>query len=418
MASDLIPPVPDDPSFGFVLKNWLFKMRRNVNQFAIDISTLVTEIAQAISPTNPLTSGNIATYVNTQTISNNYVADGTLTGTKLASATITGSNIANTTITASNIVNGTITGTQIANTTITASNIVNGTITGTQIANTTISDSNIVNATITGGKIASATITDGNIASLNADKITAGAIRGINVNAASHTTKGSYLTAALSGGETTVNVKDTIDFPTSGTVAVFDTLNDFSEFTYTGKTSTSFTGCSFVVGHSNGASVVPMTKCITIDNLVNELRIYGNRGDGTVENIARIGNTDTSSYVGVFGSASSGATISGVIGSTDSAIGVVGGAGSGDGVRGEANTGRGGYFSSLTGIPLHLYGNLTKGSMYMLPIIGRPSNRTAGLIAMILTTGGTTDNRTATPRLMYADDTDWRKVSDDTIWTG
>lgn len=58
------------------------------------------------------------------------------------------------------------------------------------------------------------------------------------------------------------------------------------------------------------------------------------------------------------------------------------------------------------------------GSMRWDPLPGRPTDRTAGQVAIIYTTGGSTDARTATPRPMYTDGTDWRKFSDDTIWTG
>jgi hypothetical protein len=63
-------------------------------------------------------------------------------------------------------------------------------------------------------------------------------------------------------------------------------------------------------------------------------------------------------------------------------------------------------------------GNTKYGSMRLPPLAGRPSNRTAGQFAMIYTTGGSTDARTATPRPMYTDGTDWRKFVDDTVWAG
>lgn len=63
-------------------------------------------------------------------------------------------------------------------------------------------------------------------------------------------------------------------------------------------------------------------------------------------------------------------------------------------------------------------GDTKYGSFRTPPLKGRPTDRTAGQHAMIYTTGGTTDNRTATPRPMYTDGTDWRKYSDDTIWAG
>lgn len=402
MASDLIPPVPDDTSLNFIIRNWLFKMRRNVNQFVVDISTLVAKIATAISPTNPLTSSNISTYVNTQTISNTYVADATLTGTKL----------------------------------------VNGTITGTQIANTTITDSNIVNSTITGGKIANATITDANISSLNADKITAGSIRGININAASHTTKGTYLTAATVGADTTVTVKDTSDFPASGTAVVFDTTNDRDQFTYTGKTGTTFTGCSGVLAHNNRSTIVPLAKCITIDDNVNEMRFLADRGDGTIEelisaglyspggftSLLRVGSTSTgTSLYGITAYSDSGTAITGssvsligVNGISSTSTGVSGtGGGANPGVKAEnLSTGPALSCFTSTGYAGVFNGNSTKGHIRMPPLAGRPSDKSDGNLAVIYTTGGTTDNRTATPKLMIADGTNWRLVEDYTVWAG
>lgn len=63
-------------------------------------------------------------------------------------------------------------------------------------------------------------------------------------------------------------------------------------------------------------------------------------------------------------------------------------------------------------------GNTTYGSLIMPPLAGRPSDRTVGQVAIIYTTGGSTDARTATPRPMYTDGTDWKLFSDDTTWTG
>lgn len=341
MAADLIPPVPDDQSLGFIMRNWLFKMRRNVNQFVVDISTLVAQIATAITPSNPLTTSNISTYVNQDTIDGDYLVN------------------------------------------------------------------------------------------INADKINAGAIRGINVNAAAHTTRGSYLTAATTSGDTTVNVKDTTDFATSGTAIVFDTTNDRDQFTYTGKTSTTLTGCSGVLAHTNGATIVPLAESMTIDKLTNEMRFYGDRGDGTVEELASIGinSVGGDSFVSIFGTTNSGNSKAGIFGGSYSLYGVYGISNLSYGVSGQStsgvgvigvssSTGIGVQASSSSGWPLYLNGNATKGHFGMGILPGRPSNKTAGNFAMMYTTGGSTDARTGTPRLMYADGTDWRLVSDDTIWTG
>lgn len=131
---------------------------------------------------NTITAGQIAagtitaTEIATGTITATKIQAGTITANEIANSTITGGKIAGTTITAANIQAGTITGTEISNSTITGGKIASATITGGNIAGATITDSNITNATITGAKIASATITDANIGSLNAGKLTAGAI--------------------------------------------------------------------------------------------------------------------------------------------------------------------------------------------------------------------------------------------------
>lgn len=305
-------------------------MRRNVNQFVIDISTLVAEIATAITPTNPLTVGNIATYVNTDTIDGTYLVN------------------------------------------------------------------------------------------INADKINAGAIRGINVNAASHTTKGSYLTSATTSGDTTVNVKDTSTFASSGTAIIIDPSNDRDSFTYSGKTATTLTGCSGVGTHGNERTIIPLTSVMVIDENTNEMRFYGNRGDAVFEELAAVGITSNGSdtFVGSFGSSNAGCTHIAVFGQAYDNVGIQGQSVSSYGMVASSTSGGALIASSVSGFGITALGNTTKAHMYLPPLAGRPSNKDAGAIAVINTTGGTTDNRTGTPRLMYADGTDWRKVSDDTIWTG
>lgn len=90
---------------------------------------------------NPITSGNVGT----------FIADAAITNAKIANATITSAKIANATIVDANIAAATITAASIAN------------------------------ATITGAKIASATITDANIGSLSATKITTGTLNAASV---------------------------------------------------------------------------------------------------------------------------------------------------------------------------------------------------------------------------------------------
>jgi hypothetical protein len=54
--------------------------------------------------------------------------------------------------------------------------------------------------------------------------------------------------------------------------------------------------------------VIPLAKSMVIDSNVNEMRFYGNRGDGTIERLAAIGETaysPTATVIGLFGSAAS-----------------------------------------------------------------------------------------------------------------
>jgi len=164
-------------------------------------------------------------------------------------------------------------------------------IVNAKIADLAVDNAKIADLAVNNAKIAALAVTDAKINDLNADKINAGCIRAINLIAALHATKGTYLTSVLLGGESTVNVKDTIDFPSSGSGWIIDTINDRDEFSYTGKTSTTLTGCSGVLAHNNGVTVIPKTKVAIIDRNVNEIRLYGNNGNGVYEEVGSVGIT-------------------------------------------------------------------------------------------------------------------------------
>jgi hypothetical protein len=117
-------------------------------------------------------------------------------------------------------------------------------------------------------------ITNLDVDDLSADKITAGSIRGINIQAGTFMTKGSYLTSAASLSDTTLNVKDTTDFAASGSGWILDSTNDKDAFSWTGKTDTTLTGCSGVKAHNNGAVVLPVDTSIIIDSRNNRMDIY------------------------------------------------------------------------------------------------------------------------------------------------
>jgi len=299
------------------------------------------------------------------------------------------------------------------------------TITAGEIAAGTITANEIAGATITAAKMVAGTITaaSGIIADLNADIITAGAIRGINISAGTFGTKGTYLTSATSAADGTVNVKNTTDFHSSGgTAIVYDSTNDRDYFTYTGKTSITLTGCSGVLAHTNGSTVIPTTNngadqaSMVIDAMVNELRFRGNIGSGTHDEIASIGISGvlgSDSVVATFGSTSVGANRVGVYGQSYSSYGVAGGTSSGVGVYGSTVTGTAGVHgvsmddtnsavfgnnsdagpgvlgssssgsgvkgSASTGHGGEFVGNSTKGSILMTPR-SAPSTATQGAL--------------------------------------
>lgn len=380
----------------------------NLTVTATQIANLTITAAQIANATitganiasATITGGNIASATITSgniqdaTILAADIASATIVGSNIASATIAGGNIQNVTITATQIANLTITAAQIANATITGGKIVSATITGGLIDAATITGSNISGGTITGSNIAGATITAANIAaatitadrmlvsdlsaiSANIGDITAGSIRGVNVNASSHTTKGSYLTSAPGSGAGTLNVKNTADFPASGSGVIIDTTNDRDAFTYTGKTATTLTGCTGVLAHNSGATIIPLAKVIVMDAATNEMRFYGDRGDGTIEELATIGigSVGGDFIVGVFGTTSAANTRLGVKGSSGTAVGVWGTSTSGEGVFGSSTSGVGGKF----------FGNPTRGNL-LLPNsngVTPPTDTAANQLAMI-----------------------------------
>lgn len=295
---------------------------------------------------------------------------------------------------------------------------------------------------ITGANIttwmASAAIGDAQIGNLSADKINAGAIRGINVNAASHTTIGSYLTSAASAGATTLNVKSTADFPSSGTAFIIDSSNDHDTITYSGKTATSLTGCSGVLAHNSNATIIPRDEALVIDRATNELRVYGVVNGSTAELVASIGTKSFNDAVvtleagtgrhaiNATGSSTAFPVIKAVNEGSGTAIrgegplGVYGQTVTGDGVRGHAtSSGDGVVGTSVSGYGGNFSGNATRSQIMLTPLAGRPSVRNPGSLAMIYTAGGSTDNRTTSARLCYAhEDGNWRFVDGSAVHNG
>lgn len=269
--------------------------------------------------------------------------------------------------------------------------------------------------------------------SLAAEHLKVGALRGRNLQGSAHVTKGTFLTAVPAAAATTVEVDNTEDFAISGTAVIIDTANDRDQFTYTGKTETTLTGCSGVLGsHTLYATVVPLVKGMVIDANTNEMRFFGDRGDGVVEELASVGVVGASgdSVVGYFGS--SGATRIGAIGRSNTNFGLEGYSTATNGVLGLSDSSTQGAVKGFNhgsgpgvhavsdggGNGLQVDGNATKGHMVMSPLAARPSTPFTGDVSMLYTTGGSAGSRNATPRLCMYDGTNWIFVHDNTTFAG
>lgn len=151
---------------------------------------------------------------------------------------------------------------------------------------------------------------DGNLYATNA--YVEGIVSGSYVYGSSLMTKGTYLASTCAAADATLNVGSTADFPASGTAWFIDSTNDRDEFTYTGKTATTLTGCSGVLAHTVSASnkplVVPGVTGIYIADVVNELRFFGTDGADPFEPVyTELANIGLSTYsgdsvIGKFGS--------------------------------------------------------------------------------------------------------------------
>ena len=95
----------------------------------------------------------------------------------------------------------------------------------------------------------------------------------------------TYLTADILLGATTINVADTTYFSTTGSILINGTT-----ITYTGKTSTSFTGCggALAASENDGATQLPDTTTYAALPKMNLLmtaqtRVWGVGGNGVVQ---------------------------------------------------------------------------------------------------------------------------------------
>jgi len=147
-------------------------------------------------------------------------------------------------------------------------------------------------------------------------------------------TKGTYTTTTHSSGGGTLNVADTSDFSSSGNARIHDPSPASGEsaidtIAYTGKTGTTLTGVTGMEDHSSvHLLVTPASdKHMEIAQGDNEMHFFGDRGDGTVEDLCNIGL-----------SASGGDTIIGLFGTTSSTnVAMVGLASTGTAIRGQVS---------------------------------------------------------------------------------
>lgn len=142
-------------------------------------------------------------------------------------------------------------------------------------------------------------VPDAAIAAVSADKVSPGELRDSHAVAGTVSTKGTKLTAAVAAAATVLPVKSTVDFPSSGAGWVLSSIdaNDRDRFSYTGKTGASLTGVTGLNAHALGDIVIPAGKTIVLDSGLGEIRIFGDRGDGTLEQLVALGVTGSSDKV-------------------------------------------------------------------------------------------------------------------------
>jgi hypothetical protein len=177
-------------------------------------------------------------------------------------------------------------------------------------------------------------------------------------------TKGSPLAETCLASAGTLYLDDTTDFDSSGDGWIIDSANDRDAFSWTGKTATTLTGCTGVLAHtvstSNKPLVIPQVKNLVFADCTNELRFFGDRGDGTIEELGSIGITQSGSdyFVAKFGSLNAGNSRIGVTGNSYQRWGVCGLSVLGNGVTGSSTDGPGGYFDSVNRHAIHSGGSI------------------------------------------------------------
>jgi len=196
-----------------------------------------------------------------------------------------------------------------------------------------------------GGKLSAATGTfAGSLSAATGSfsgTLSAGDIKGSTIEGTSFTTTGSFLISPVSASDTTIDVKDTSDFASSGSGWILDATNDRDAFSWTGKTAATLTGCSGVLAHGTGAIVIPKSKQMLISEDLNEMRFFGDRGDATIEELATIGvkTIGSDNTVGAFGTLNS--SLAGLMTFSDSSYGIYAQSNTSAAVRAISSTGIG-----------------------------------------------------------------------------
>lgn len=158
----------------------------------------------------------------------------------------------------------------IADAAIGSAQIIDAAILTAKINDLAVTGAKIADATIVNAKIADATITSAKIGNLAADKIVAAA-GDVGLLLADKVVSRDYvavpsattlLNGALNSSATTITVDSTASFASTGSIGITNEYGGREVVYYTGKTSTTFTGCtrgregSLATAHDDNSSVI------------------------------------------------------------------------------------------------------------------------------------------------------------------
>jgi hypothetical protein len=121
--------------------------------------------------------------------------------------------------------------------------------------------------------------------SVAAEDIFPGSIRGAHLFAGKIGSIGTIVPGAITGGTTTLPLANAVDFPNAGSGWILDPDGSISStidsFSWTGKTGNTLTGCTGISFHAAGMLVIPQGNALVFENGFNELKGFGNLGDGS-----------------------------------------------------------------------------------------------------------------------------------------